>query len=554
MDERKRAVEMPPPTADWSAFPQGYSLLLNEKAQFPQNLSCWRMKIDGRRQLFADTQLIAHSANLRRSLHPAQKHPANPLMKDLWAGYVYPEAEGGYRIYGNGWRGRFGGQPEPDPGQDWVWMVCSHDGIEWKLPGEVLQYREHGSDAWRPMRGQLHGLLFEPDDPDGEQRWKLILRDLARRRTADTTSRFSGPQLPIALYTSSDGLHWTWEADTTLVRKGSAGFRHTGGPDDVYPEGLGDVLQVRWDPALGKYIAHTKERVGPDPRFPFFYRHGENGPEGVYEARVAGWSESDDLIHWSPPRIYAYPDSVDASLEGMYGIYEADGFSYESMWLGCLSMTANVPDPGCEAPPRWPGGYKRNWIRLAGSRDGRHWYYLADREDFIPNGDHDAWDAHYIRMAEHVTCAGPVIHDDEVWFYYHGQYGGIPGCKGLTLPKSDWQCSLGLAVARRDGFVSLDADQEPGEVITRPLTFTGTGHLFLNAQTENAGAVRVAVLEEDGAPISGLEYDAGAELQGDMLRARVSWNGGDSLAALKGHYVRLAFKLQRAKMFSFWVE
>ncbi len=27
------------PTADWSAFPHGYSLLLNEKAQFPQDMS-----------------------------------------------------------------------------------------------------------------------------------------------------------------------------------------------------------------------------------------------------------------------------------------------------------------------------------------------------------------------------------------------------------------------------------------------------------------------------------------------------------------------------------
>ena len=90
---------------------------------------------------------------------------------------------------------------------------------------------------------------------------------------------------------------------------------------------------------------------------------------GSYEARVAGWAESDDLIHWSAPRIYAYPDAEDARVPGMYGIYEASGFGYESMWLGCLSMTANVPDPSCTATPRHAGGYKRNWIRLAGSRD-----------------------------------------------------------------------------------------------------------------------------------------------------------------------------------------
>ena len=35
---------------------------------------------------------------------------------------------------------------------------------------------------------------------------------------------------------------------------------------------------------------------------------------------------------------------------------------------------------------------------------------------------------------------------------FHGQYGGIPGCPGLTLPKSQWQSGLGIGVARRVAF------------------------------------------------------------------------------------------------------
>ena len=541
------------PTADWSAFPHGYSLLLNEKAQFPQDLSSWRTEIDDTRQLFADTHLIARSTNLHRRLHSVDKHPANPLVKDLWAVYVHPDPGGGYRLYGNGWRGRLDGRPEAvSADAPTVWMAHSTDGLEWDVGRDEVMARTDPTAAWGPLNGQLHGLLFEPGEADPEQRWKLILRDRTRPRPSPGTGPFSGPAAYISLYTSPDGLHWTWKADTTLLRKGTAAFRRAG-PMDGFPEGLGDVLQVRWDPTLGKYIAHTKHTVGPDPRFPLFL-HGQEGTVGSYEARVVGWAESDDLIHWSAPRIYAYPDAEDAHIPGMYGIYEADGFGYESMWFGCLSMTANVPDPSCAATPRHAGGYKRNWIRLAGSRDGRHWYYLADREDFIPNGGHDAWDAHYLRMAERATVGGPVIRGDEVWFYYHGQYGGIPGCAGLTLPKSKWQCSLGVGVVRRDGFVSLEAGEAPGEIITRPLVFTGTGMLCANVQTEEGGTVRVAVLEEDGTPIPGLAYTTCAEVRGDAVRAPVSWAGGDSLAPLKGRYVRFAFRLERAQIYSFWVE
>ena len=539
-------------TADWSAFPQGYSLLLNEKAQFPQDLSCWRAKIDRSRQLFADTQMIARSTNLTRRLHPVTKHPASPVIRDMHACYLHPEPDGGYRMYGNGWRGQLDGKPEPIEGDGrTVWLATSTDGIDWSVNEEPVLARTDPSAAWHPLRGQLHGLLFEPEEVDPEQRWKLIILDRSRT-PSPSVGPFSEPTAHIALYVSADGLHWTWKADTSLLRKGSAGLRRVG-PFEGFPEGLGDVLQVRWDPVLEKYIAHTKHTVGPDPRFQMVL-HNPNGPIGSYEARVAGWAESDDLIHWSPPRIYAYPDAVDTAVPGIYGIYEADGFRYESMWLGCLSMTANVPDPSCEAKPRHAGGYKRNWIRLAGSRDGRHWYYLADREAFIPNGADDAWDAHYLRMAERTTLAGPLVKDDEVWFYYDGQYGGIPGCPGLTQPKDLWQAAVGIGVARRDGFVSLEAGEETGELITRPVVFSGSGTLCMNAQSEKGGALRAAVMEEDGTPIEGLDYADCAVMGGDSVRAPISWKGADSIAALKGRYLRFGFRLEHSRIFSFWVE
>ncbi len=66
--------------------------------------------------------------------------------------------------------------------------------------------------------------------------------------------------------------------------------------------------------------------------------------------------------------------------------------------------------------------------------------------------------------------------------------------------------------------------------------------------------MRAAVMEEDGTPISGLEYETCVAVQGDSVRTSVTWSAGDSLASPKGRYVRLGFRLERARIYSFWVE
>ena len=47
---------------------------------------------------------------------------------------------------------------------------------------------------------------------------------------------------------------------------------------------------------------------------------------------------------------------------------------------------------------------------------------------------------------------------------------------GIAKNREDW-----LATLRRDGFVSLDADDKPGRIVTRPLTFE-SGQLHIQEQ------------------------------------------------------------------------
>ena len=64
---------------DWTAFPEGYGILLNERYQFPMDMAMARMKIDRTRQLFLDDYVLGHKAGVTRETHATKDHPANPI-------------------------------------------------------------------------------------------------------------------------------------------------------------------------------------------------------------------------------------------------------------------------------------------------------------------------------------------------------------------------------------------------------------------------------------------------------------------------------------------
>ena len=137
--------------------------------------------------------------------------------------------------------------------------------------------------------------------------------------------------------------------------------------------------------------------------------------------------------------------------------------------------------------------------------------------------------------------------DDELWFYYRGST--------IDGPKNTWRAALGLATLRRDGFASLNADEDGGLVITRPFIFEGKGDLFVNADVASDGELRVAIVDEDTA--GEIEHFAGQDcgpISEDATRIPVQWKQRKSLAELGGRYVRLAFHLRSAKLYSFWIE
>ena len=104
---------------------------------------------------------------------------------------------------------------------------------------------------------------------------------------------------------------------------------------------------------------------------------------------------------------------------------------------------------------------------------------------------------------------------------------------------------LGLATLRRDGFVSLDAGETEGYMLTKLLTIDG-GELHLNVDASQ-GYVIVSVTDDIGTP---LENYISQQIVGDQLDTPVKFNC--ALGALEGKEVRLRFQLRNASLYSYW--
>ncbi|MFV1981843.1 MAG: T9SS type A sorting domain-containing protein, partial [Rhodothermia bacterium] len=112
---------------------------------------------------------------------------------------------------------------------------------------------------------------------------------------------------------------------------------------------------------------------------------------------------------------------------------------------------------------------------------------------------------------------------------------------------------MGLARLRRDGFASLDADENGGMLTTRPMRFDyDDGFLFVNVDAQG-GELRVEVIDENGIVVPDLALIDCIPLGVDSTRKMVTWASARSLGRIRGSGFRLRFELRSTRLFSFWV-
>ena len=102
---------------------------------------------------------------------------------------------------------------------------------------------------------------------------------------------------------------------------------------------------------------------------------------------------------------------------------------------------------------------------------------------------------------------------------------------------------------RIDGFVSIEAPLEGGEVLTRVLRFKGSD-LVINYATSAAGSVLVEIQDPEGKPLPGFALSDCSEIFSDELDRVVRWKEGAGVGRLSGKPIRLHFVMKDADLYS----
>lgn len=104
-------------------------------------------------------------------------------------------------------------------------------------------------------------------------------------------------------------------------------------------------------------------------------------------------------------------------------------------------------------------------------------------------------------------------------------------------------------VLRTDGFVSVHAGAEAGEMLTNPFSFSGS-ELVVNYATSAGGSLRAELQDETGAAVPGFALDQCPRLVGDAIEQAISWDRGADVGAVRGKLVRVRFELVDADLYA----
>jgi hypothetical protein len=441
------------------------------------------LPVDLGRQLFVDDFLVAETT-LKRTFHQAKYHPKSPVMRPDKPWEADKEGGAGAAM-------SFSDGVWYDPADKLfkMWYMAgsarhtcyatSKDGVTWEKPELDVK---PGTNIVQSGPRDSSTVWLDPEDKDPQRRFKMF-------RSCSGGSTVKGAY-GLATFFSPDGIHWS---DPPLLT-GSCGDRST----------------VFWNPFRKVWVYSIRHGWGqPRARRYWEMKDPATGPAWSALAEAPMWVGADSK------------DPIREDYKVPCQLYNLDGMAYESLIVGLFTIWRG----------QFPDRQKPNEVCLGFSRDGWSWD-RPDRRPFLPVSEtYGDWNYSNVQS----VGGGCLVMGDELWFYVSARSGAPKGSN------KQGTCVTGLATLRRDGFASLDAGEEEGTLVTRPLMFSGN-HLFVNLDAPE-GALRVEVLDGDRTVASS------SALKGDSTRLAV----GVDLSSVAGKPVRFRFHLKKGRLYSFWV-
>lgn len=444
--------------------------------------------IGARRELFVDEHLIARMNGVALKMHKPRAHDVALVCDAPWegntSGYFTLIQDGGlFRCY---YRGSHHGEPGGRPSQAGVTCYAeSRDGITWTKPRLGLFEFEGSKDNNITHMGD--GCSTFAPFLDTNPNCPSESRYKALATTGDNVERKKNPSLQA--WHSADGLRWSKMRDKPVITAGSFDSQNLAFYDAEHGE-----YRACWRYFTGGY---TDERGWK--------------PSGVRAIRTA---TSKNFLTWENQADLAY----------------GKGAPVVQLYTNAIRPYARAPHLLLGFPTRYQPKHSQVEPVLMSSRDGVN--YQRWEEPLIP-----------------ITAP-----KDRDWNRSNYMANGL-----LQLPGRERELSVYATEAyyqgpasrlrrfsfRVDGFVSASV-LEKGEIITRPLVFTGS-QLSLNLISQ--GETRVEIQDAAGNAIPGFTLEDCTPVTGDHIDHHVIWKGGSS-AALAGKPLKLRFVLQQADLFA----
>ncbi len=379
------------------------------------------------------------------------------------------------------------------PGNHWK------KGLEQYHAGEVTLYAE-SKDAIHWTLPKL-GLYEHPTFPQGN----IVLMNEFLVNHNFTPFIDTRPGVPASeKYKALGGLSYQPHAAQQEVRekRGPGGLKAFTSADGIHWKKLRDeaVLPEEW----GKYYDSQNYAFWSESEqcYVCYFRRFIGGLRGI--AR----STSKDFIHWTPFV------EIKANLPG------------EHLYTSCTQPYFRAPHLYIALPTRFMDrrGAATDILFMT-TRAGSTRYDREFTESFIrPGIGKEGWAnrANYAAIGIHQTS------ETEMSVF-------LTGGRRYTL--------------RLDGFASVNAPLAGGEILTKPLTFSGK-QLEINYSTSAAGEVRVELQDADGKPLPGFTLEDCEPIWGDHIARAVRWKSGTDVSTHADKPVKLRFSMSDADLFS----
>ncbi|MCC6240557.1 MAG: hypothetical protein IT448_09695 [Phycisphaerales bacterium] len=258
--------------------------------------------------------------------------------------------------------------------------------------------------------------------------------------------------------------------------------------------------------------------------------------EGI---RTVARAESKDFLHWTEGRVMTFSSHAPTVREQLYTNQTQPYFRAPHVYVSLAARFMPERPALGEAQLKTLGISVDHWqgldcsdAVLMSSRGGYEFDRTFPQAFVRPGGDVLDWTSRNNYPALGIIQSSPM----EMSIHVQRNTGWLSNY-------------LQRMILRLDGFASVQAGYETGELLTKPLTFKGE-RLEINYATSGAGGIRVEVQDANAATIPGFEMKDCREIVGDEIARKVEWTDG-SLAHWQGRPVRLRFQMKEADLFSF---